>query len=65
MNRVIYGCRRCNDLAHLQLYLCYPQEPGLQSGQVAQWFSALVAMVMLSAKTWVRVPSMTSGVFLL
>ena len=30
---------------------------------MAQWFSALAAMAMLSARTWVRVPPTTSGVF--
>ena len=30
--------------------------------KVAQWFSTLVAMAMISAKIWVRVPRTTSGV---
>ena len=32
-------------------------------GYVAQWFSALAAMAMLSARTWVQVPPTTSGFF--
>ena len=30
---------------------------------MAQWFSALAAMAMLSARTWARVPPTTSRVF--
>ena len=39
--------------------------PKLLTGLVAQWSSALAAMAMLPASTWVQVPPTTSGVFLL
>ena len=32
-------------------------------GLVAQWSSALAAMAMLSARTWVQIPPTASGVF--
>ena len=47
---------------HLKYYNSTVKRYGDKT-QVAQWFSMLAAMAMLSTRTWGRVPPITSGVF--
>ena len=54
--------RLTNSVQPLKKNFC-PEASPISQGQVAQWFSVLAAMAMLSARTWVRVPPTTSRFF--
>ena len=45
------------------MHFCCRSSARVSVVQVAQWFSALAAMAMLSPRSWVRVPPTTSEVF--
>ena len=53
------ACDRENEVQSTML------KPMLARGPVVQWFSALAAVAMLSARTWVQISPTTSGVFCL